>query len=144
MRAITSIIVHCADTYPDMDIGAEEIRKWHVEGNRWSDIGYHYIIRRDGIIETGRDLDNDGNIDEEIGAHAYGFNANSLGICMVGGKGRKDGGPEANFTMAQYATLVGLINKLRATHNNPEVKGHRDVSHKACPSFNVQALMETE
>ena len=144
MRDITSIIVHCSDTYPDMDIGAEAIRKWHVNERGFSDIGYHYIIRRDGTLETGRDLDNDGNIDEEIGAHAYGFNANSLGICMVGGKGRKDGGPEANFTMAQYHTLVQLINKLRAAHNNPKLLGHRDVSYKPCPSFNVQALMETE
>lgn len=144
MRDIKSIIVHCSDTYPDMDIGAEEIREWHVKGNGWAGIGYNYIIRRDGTLENGRDLDGDGNVEEEVGAHAYGFNANSIGICMVGGKGRKDGGPEANFTMAQYHTLVQLLNKLGAKYGNPELLGHRDVSYKSCPSFNVQALMETE
>lgn len=144
MREINSIIVHCSDTYEYMDIGAEEIRKWHVEDNGWDDVGYHYVIKRDGTLEDGRDLDNDGNIDEEIGAHAYGFNSDSLGVCLIGGKGRKDDGPEANFTMAQYYTLVQLINRLRAKYNNPKLMGHRDVSGKACPSFNVQALMETE
>jgi len=144
MRDINYIIVHCSDTYPDMDIGADEIRKWHVGQNGWDDIGYHYVIRRDGTLEDGRDLDNDGDVDEEVGAHAYGFNAHSLGICLIGGKGRKDDGPEANFTMAQYHALAQLINRLRPTYNNPELKGHRDVSTKACPSFNVQALMEND
>ena len=52
----THIVIHCADTYEDMDIGAEDIRKWHVEERGWSDIGYHKVIRRDGTVEDGRDL----------------------------------------------------------------------------------------
>ena len=82
MREINTFIIHCSDTYPDMDIGVEEIRRWHKERG-WSDIGYHYVIRRNGKIEEGR---NDGI----VGAHAKGMNENSLGICMVGGKSKLD------------------------------------------------------
>ena len=45
-----SIIIHCAATKPSMDIGIEEIRKWHVDQNGWDDVGYHFIIRRDGKL----------------------------------------------------------------------------------------------
>ena len=42
------IVIHCAATKASMDIGASEIKKWHVDDNGWDDIGYHYIIKRDG------------------------------------------------------------------------------------------------
>ena len=83
----TMIIVHCADTLATMDIGVEEIRRWHVEERGWDDIGYANVIRRDGTIELGRDLDGDGDVADEIGAHAAGFNAQSIGVCLVGGRG---------------------------------------------------------
>ena len=61
-RDINTVVVHCAATKPSMDIGAKEIRRWHVDGNGWADIGYHYVIRRSGCIDSGRDRDNDGDI----------------------------------------------------------------------------------
>lgn len=78
MREINLIVVHCTYSRPSMDIGVEEIRKWHVEGNSWTDIGYHYVIRRDGTIEDGRPI-------ERPGAHVKGHNSNSIGIAWVGG-----------------------------------------------------------
>ena len=45
------IVIHCASTPASMDIGVKEIKKWHVEDNKWDDIGYHYVIRRDGTLE---------------------------------------------------------------------------------------------
>jgi hypothetical protein len=53
MREIEHIVVHCADTYADMNIGVEQIRKWHLKRG-WNDVGYHYVIRRNGQIELGR------------------------------------------------------------------------------------------
>ena len=130
MRHIDKIIIHCSDTYIDMDIGVDEIREWHVKERKWSDVGYHYIIRRDGKLEKGRD-------DITPGAHARGYNKQSLGICMVGGKS-KDNKPESNFTAAQWASLFKLCGDLRRKHN-AEIIGHNDVSKKACPCFNVKA-----
>lgn len=62
MRIIDTIIVHCSATKPSMDIGVEAIRQWHMNKG-WSDIGYHYVIRRNGVVELGRDLDKDGDVD---------------------------------------------------------------------------------
>ncbi|KKK99464.1 hypothetical protein LCGC14_2632510, partial [marine sediment metagenome] len=38
------LVVHCAATPADMDIGVKEIRHWHLQRG-FSDVGYHYIIR---------------------------------------------------------------------------------------------------
>lgn len=127
---IKKLIIHAADTPADMDIGAEEIRRWHVDpkprGNGWSDIGYHYVIRRNGEIEKGRP-------DTRQGAHAAGHNAGSLGICLVGGM------PDCNYTAAQWHSLESLVTSLLAQHPGAEVIGHRDVSDKPCPMFDAVA-----
>jgi len=54
-RFVDTLIIHCAATPPSMDIGAKEIDRWHKEQG-WSEIGYHFVIRRDGTIEKGRPL----------------------------------------------------------------------------------------
>ena len=90
------IIIHCSATRPSQDIGSNDIDRWHREKG-WLKIGYHLVITRDGTLELGRDLD-------EVGAHAYGHNANSVGVCMVGGID-EDGQPDDNFTSEQWNTL---------------------------------------
>lgn len=129
-RYIDTLIIHCADTPPTMDIGVDEIRKWHVEDNGWKDVGYHYIIRRNGIIEIGRDI----NV---IGSHCSGYNTNSIGICLVGG--RKGKNKEELFTEEQYDSLESLIINLKALISlKIKIKGHRDFnSNKTCPNFDV-------
>ena len=129
MRQINFIIIHCADTPAGMDIGAEEIRRWHIDDNGWSDIGYHHVIRRDGTVEPGRD-------ERRIGAHAYGQNEDSIGVCMVGGK------PDCNFTAAQWASLATLVRELLGRYPHASVIGHRDVSDKPCPTFDAKSWVE--
>jgi N-acetyl-anhydromuramyl-L-alanine amidase AmpD len=122
-----------------MDIGADEIRSWHVNKNGWSDIGYHYVIRRSGVIDTGRPLKNSG-------AHVKGRNATTVGVCLVGGEHRSKGEqfPDSNFTYEQYNALRKLIAQLRGAYPSiVKVSGHRDYDpHKACPCFDTQALEE--
>ena len=50
------IVIHCADTPDDRDVDMATIKKWHVEERGWSDIGYHFVIRRNGLVEAGRDI----------------------------------------------------------------------------------------
>lgn len=129
MRTINSAIVHCSDTYDFMDIGVSDIRAWHIERG-FDDIGYHYVIRRDGTLEFGRELNTPG-------AHAKGHNANSAGICLVGGKGANFD-PEFNYTQAQMKKLGYLIAILRDMFPGLDVFGHNEVSEKACPCFDVR------
>ena len=140
MRLINEAIVHCSYTKPSMDIGYNEIYQWHVRDNGWSDVGYNYIIKRNGLLENGRDLDKDGNVDEEVGAHARGHNANSIGICLVGGMDAK-GDADCNFTIAQYETLAILWSGLEIKFPGIKLSGHRDYSDKECPCFDVNALL---
>lgn len=158
MRDIDKIVVHCSDTPASMDIGADTIRQWHTgprfdpkrgqwrfqgewwlarpepakglpDGNGWSDIGYHYVILRDGTVEFGRPL-------ERSGAHVAGHNATSVGICLVGGAGGS-----FDFTFEQIATLRERIFKLKQVYPGAEVLGHRDLDgSKECPSLSVSAL----
>lgn len=126
--AIDLLIVHCTATKPTMDIGASEIKSWHLE-NGFSDIGYHFVIRRNGVIENGRSI-------TKIGAHANGYNNRSLGIALVGGID-ENGKADNNFTTAQFESLKTLIRKFKTGEDNIKVIGHNQVSNKACPSFDV-------
>lgn len=135
MRKINMIVIHCADTYANMDIGAGEIRQWHVKDNGWSDIGYHDVIRRDGTNEKGRPLG-------VAGSHAKGYNSNSIGICLVGGKGI-DNAAEFNFTQAQMRKLAALVAIYRDMFPGIEVVGHRDLtSTKKCPAFDAKLYFQ--
>jgi len=142
MRKINAIVIHCSDSKAAADIGAKEIRRWHVTpppgGNGWADIGYHFIIRRNGAIEQGRPI-------EQAGAHVGGHNANSIGICLVGGQGA-DGRPEANYTPAQWAALKAKIMALRQDFPAAAILGHRDYPGvaKACPCFDARAWAAKE
>lgn len=131
MRKIDLIVIHCADTYARMDIGVKEIREWHLKRGL-SDIGYHYIIRRDGTIEQGRTL-------ETIGAHASGYNSRSIGICYAGGKD-DNGRPEDNRTPEQIQTMNDLVTSLKQQFPNAQISGHGSLPgvHKSCPCFSVE------
>lgn len=135
-RNISKVIIHCSATPPDMDIGAKTIREWHVRDNGWRDIGYHWVIRRDGTIEKGRD-------ESQQGAHcaAKSGNIGSIGICMVGGVRRENGKliTENNFTPAQWAALEGKVREIFKKYHITTLLGHRDLDPgKACPSFSVR------
>lgn len=132
-RNIDLLIIHCSATPRAMNIGAAEIRQWHL-AKGWKDIGYHYVIRRNGEIETGRP-------EIQVGAHVEGHNANSIGVCMVGGI-NKTGAAEANFTAAQWVSLERLIRILKAKYPQATVHGHREYAKKDCPSFSVQEWLE--
>ena len=135
---VTEIIIHCSDTPKNMDIGATEIRQWHVNDNGWSDIGYNAIVRRSGLIEAGRDLDDDGDFLEEVGAHARGHNANSIGICLIGGRSSGVKSAEFNFSHKQMCALHDFLVGLLKRCPNAVVIGHRDIDPgKACPSFDA-------
>jgi N-acetyl-anhydromuramyl-L-alanine amidase AmpD len=128
MRKIDLIVIHCADTLPDSKINAETIRKWHIEKG-WKDIGYHYVIPTGGTIERGRS-------DSEVGAHVQGHNANTIGICLVGGKEDKNG---IKFVDYQFRSLKHLLINLMKKYKGVGIVGHCDLdSKKTCPNFDVQ------
>lgn len=140
------IVIHCSATKPSQHIGRAQIEEWHL-AKGWSGIGYHFVITRAGDLETGRPL-------EEVGAHVQGYNAHSVGVCMVGGLddlGRAIQNAPAQFTTAQWDTARVLVAFLRKLYPAAKVVGHRDLSPdknqdgkiqpaewlKTCPGFDA-------
>ncbi len=130
MRRTPLLVIHCSATPPSMDIGVSEIDQWHKDRG-WRGVGYHYVVRRDGTVEKGRE-------DHVVGAHAKGYNSKSLSICLVGGVDA-DTKPQDNFTPEQKNALRTLIKELRGKYDIYSIVGHRDLPGvaKACPSFDV-------
>lgn len=133
---IKYIVVHCSATKPHQHIGVEEIRKWHKDRG-WDDVGYHFVIRRNGTVEAGRPL----NV---AGAHVEGWNHCTWGICLVGGLDA-EGHAVDNFTSDQKEMLKYLIEYLRWRAPRADVQGHRDFPdvHKDCPCFDVRKWYAT-
>jgi|TARA_B100002019_G_scaffold209870_1_gene182461 N-acetyl-anhydromuramyl-L-alanine amidase AmpD len=128
------LVVHCSATKPSMDIGLREIKRWHVDDNGWRDVGYHYIIRRNGEVELGRS-------NRDTGAHAAGYNHKSISLCMVGGMA-EDNSAENNFTAQQWTALLDLVKQIKVDYPEADVIGHNEISEKECPSFDVQKWKE--
>lgn len=133
MRVINEIIIHCSGTKDKVDIGAKEIKEYHTTppplGRGWKDIGYHYVIRLDGTVERGRLI-------SKAGAHCFGHNSHSIGICYVGGL-NQSGQPADTRTRAQKASLLKLITNLVKVYHC-DIHGHHDHNKaKDCPCFDA-------
>lgn len=176
MRSIDLIVIHCSATPNGVWISPEQIDRWHAErGFRRQPaavvahrptlphIGYHWVITVDGTAWPCRGLD-------EVGAHARGYNATSIGICMVGtdayflrqwealhqlvataAYGVQDrAGMRESFPVSAKRALEILADR------GVRVVGHRDLSPdtdgdgvvephewlKTCPGFDVSGWLE--
>jgi N-acetyl-anhydromuramyl-L-alanine amidase AmpD len=142
VRPITTIIIHCTATRPDWRAGqgiaekVAEVRRWHLERG-FNDIGYHYLIDRDGQVMVGREL-------ARIGAHVKGHNTGSIGIALFGGHGAAESDRFAdNFTPEQADALETLLDHLREEFNVRTISGHNEYAAKACPGFRVRDWLDS-
>ncbi|MDE5800322.1 MAG: N-acetylmuramoyl-L-alanine amidase [Paramuribaculum sp.] len=131
MRQIDEIIIHCTATPEGRNVTVQQIRDWHVKGNGWADIGYHFIIDLEGKVHPGRPI-------SQPGAHCYGHNAKSIGIVYVGGLASDGKTPKDTRTPAQRFAIRQLVQQLRDQFPGVTVHGHNEYAAKACPSFDVQ------
>ena len=130
MRKITQIILHCSATPEGKDFTVQDVDKWHRQRG-FRCIGYHFVIYRDGSIHEGRPI-------EQIGAHCTGHNANSIGICYIGGVAKDGKTPKDTRTEAQKKSLISLVSSLRSRFPEATIHGHNEFAAKACPSFDVR------
>ena len=137
MRPINEIIVHCTATRANWWAKSatkdkvEEVRRWHMQDRGWKDIGYHFLIDRDGTVAEGRPLD-------QVGAHTQDHNTGTIGISLFGGFGSAaTDNFFYNFTPEQDKALRALIKDLSAMYKITKVSGHNEYAAKACPGFAV-------
>lgn len=183
-RLVDLLVIHCSATpsgqvlqqgtpgEPGYLNAPQVINAWHAArgfhrkpadvlafSSRLPAIGYHYLVDITGEVWSGRGL-------EEVGAHAFHFNAHSVGICMVGGVER-----DGRYTPKQWSSLRQVVSMLLVDYGIPRalprrivgksytqgytmangVCGHRDLSPdangngmvepfewlKTCPGFDV-------
>ena len=131
MRKINEIYLHCTATPEGRDVTVEQIREMHIKERHWVDIGYHFVIYRDGTIMAGRPL-------EKAGAHVKNYNAHSIGVAYVGGLS-KDGKPKDTRTIEQKYSLFNTIYSLMGQFhlNLEQVHCHNERANKACPCFSI-------
>ena len=126
MRQITLIIIHCSAVRPDQTSSVAQIDTWHRQRGFHLGIGYHYVVRRDGQIESGRP-------EYMVGAHCKNHNAHSIGVCYEGGLDIR-GQPADTRTEAQKASLRRLLEDLHQRYPKALIVGHHDLNpQKACP-----------
>ncbi len=126
MRTITLLVIHCSAVRPDQTSSAAQIDTWHRRQGWHLGIGYHYVVRRDGQIESGRP-------EWMVGAHCKNHNAHSIGICYEGGLNAR-GQPADTRTLAQKLAMVQLLEVLHRKYPKAMIVGHHDLNpHKACP-----------
>ena len=134
-RNIHYIVVHCTATPPETTI--ESIKRYWRENLHWKNPGYHYIIKRDGEIETLL-------LEDQISNGVKGYNKNSIHISYIGGVD-KDNNPIDNRTDAQVHAMFNKLIALSEKYPKAMILGHRDFPGvtKRCPSFDVREWLKS-
>lgn len=155
MRKIDLIVIHCSATAIEKPYSKEDLERDH-KARGFSSIGYHFYIRRDGTIYECRPIN-------KIGAHVFGYNSNSIGLCYEGGivaGGNANRAQDAKDTRTDAqkksikSVIKGLYDKLgdHQDCSDIEIVGHRDLSPdvdgdgivepwewlKQCPCYDVK------
>ena len=113
------IVLHHAEASA---CSAYNIHQWHLS-NGWIGIGYHYYIRKDGSIFSGRP-------EWAVGSHAKGYNNRSIGVCFEG-KYNKEIMPEAQIKAGKE-----LVDYLKKKYKTTNVQRHSDLMATDCPGKN--------
>lgn len=129
MRKINKIILHCSATPEGRHVTVQDITRWHRDRG-FSEIGYHWVIYLDGTIWPGRP-------ESKMGAHVVGHNANSIGVCYIGGTD-SNGNAKDTRTPAQREAIKKLVADLQKRYPGATVHGHNEFAAKECPCFNVK------
>jgi hypothetical protein len=145
------VVHHAAGSNTNMNFTqvVRDIYIYHTQSNKWSDIGYNYLIAQNGDIYKGRDPDA-GEQDNVLGAHFCGQNAGTMGICLLGNY--ETAIPTAE-TWQSLETLVAfkldkeqldpLQNYPHSFGNIGSIVGHRDGCSTSCPGENTYSQLAT-
>lgn len=153
ITTVTHLIVHHSASDTDASDFAAVVRSYwnfHVNGRNWSDIGYNWLVDGNGVIYQGRAYNTDGNRNV-IGAHFSGFNANTMGICVIGNYNNRmptgDALGSLNEMLAWKSSELDIDPQGRAQHYSPggnihRISGHRDSTIPTdCPGHQLYGFL---
>ena len=144
-REISEVVIHASETVNNKNIGSIEINNIHNELGH-DGIAFHYVIRRDGRLQRGRPVDQNGEHSPVNGHNVY-----SIGIVMVGGLLASAGSinplenkSSASFTQPQFDTLEKFLASFYRKFPGGQVFGHSDVdTNEEDPYFDVEDYIES-
>ncbi|MEV0805721.1 N-acetylmuramoyl-L-alanine amidase [Micromonospora sp. NPDC050200] len=120
-------VVHYSAASPDQT--PKIIQAYHMDSRGWSDIGYNFLVDDDGRIYEGRGWD-------VVGAHAAGYNTESIGVCFIG----RDRSGVVDASPAVRRAIRWLYDEACRRAGRPLTRnGHRDVGSTACPGDELYA-----
>lgn len=130
MNKPTKIILHHSLTDDGKLLSSfDAIKRYHMEHNGWSDIGYHFLLEYVGgklIWEEGRDI-------LTHGAHCLEENYTSIGICIVGNFDKDFLTDEHVQMILQKQTELEIL-----LDQNLPILFHREYApYKTCPGKNI-------
>jgi N-acetylmuramoyl-L-alanine amidase len=124
MRKIKHIVVHHNGKAGRT---IEDIRRTHVRGNGWADIGYHWVQHENGAWLRGRP-------ESRAGAGVEGLNAHAIHVCVVGNFNKEP------MAITQSTSLHFKLLELTSNYPDAIVLGHRETgklvdkpTRKSCP-----------
>ena len=130
------VIIHHTDTptYQDPLVAIRSIYYYHAVDQGWGDIGYNYLVDRNGRIYEGRY-----GGQNVIGGHSYEYAVGSSGISIIGDY---QSVKESDLAKAGLVAIVSWVARdldpygrrdFLEAPNLPVICAHRDVNSTACP-----------
>ena len=130
-REVDRIFIHCTATENASYNTVDRIREDHVNNRGWSDIGYHFLITKDGKIHEGRSI-------EKTPAAQRGHNRRSIAIVLAGLRKEK-------FTLAQHDALKAISIDINNSYEGQvSFHGHCEVAAKACPVIDYKTILKLD
>ncbi|MFK1813907.1 N-acetylmuramoyl-L-alanine amidase [Bacteroides fragilis] len=148
MGRLKYLVIHCTATPEGREVSAADIRRWHTSpvsagGRGWKQVGYTDLVHLDGTVERLVDNNEDAWVDNwEITNGAAGYNSVSRHVVYAGGCDRSMK-PKDTRTAAQRTALERYVKDFHRRFPDVRIVGHNELAAKACPSFDVQAWLES-
>jgi len=119
------------------ELGREDTAQWvrgiqayHQDGRGWNDIGYNFLIDREGRIFEGRGWD-------VVGAHCTGWNTRAYGVAFLG---NDDPDPVQDVPEVARVSFKALYDEAcRRSGRDLTRFGHRDHAATQCPGDELYA-----
>jgi hypothetical protein len=144
LRVVSQIILHHSESARDTttlaDIDAwHKVNGWGVQvGDRVIHCGYHGVITGDALFHVARPA-------TVIGAHAYGFNAHTVGYCLTGNDDCTDAQVDRFIQVCaaqcKKAAAKDTRDGVRWEVTPAQILGHRDVDPTSCPGNALYARL---